>query len=247
MTVRSALPPDGGVAVGTFIKTPAPVIVEILGTTGLDFAVLDGEHAPLDLATLDLLLIGGRAAGLPLLVRLPHRQLHYVQAALDGGAVGIVAPRIDTVEQAAEIVAAARFHGGTRGYSGATRAAGFGTHAQAATLALGDAALVICQIESPQACANAAAIAACPGVGGLLIGRADLSVAMNEPNASAAPVMQAALAVVRTVRQAGKIAGMAIASAAERAHYQTAGVNWFVISTDQSMLRQAAQSAARQP
>ena len=59
--------------VGTFVKTGSAAQVEILGLAGLDFAILDAEHAPLDLPALDRMLLAGRATGLPCLVRLRGR------------------------------------------------------------------------------------------------------------------------------------------------------------------------------
>ena len=76
--------------VGTFIKTSSPHVVEVLGTTALDFAVLDAEHAPLDRAALDLMMLAGRAAGLPLLVRIPDRQPSTILSVLDIGAAGLL-------------------------------------------------------------------------------------------------------------------------------------------------------------
>ena len=38
---------------GIFIKTPAYEVVEILAYAGLDFGVLDAEHAPFDRGRLD--------------------------------------------------------------------------------------------------------------------------------------------------------------------------------------------------
>ena len=59
----------GELLVGTFVKTPAPHVVEILGHAGMDFAVVDQEHAPIDLGQMDMMALAARAAGLPLLSR----------------------------------------------------------------------------------------------------------------------------------------------------------------------------------
>ena len=72
--------------IGTFIKTPAPHIVEILGLTGLDFGVIDAEHGPFDRTSADLLMMAGRASGLPLLVRVPNADASTFLWALDIGA-----------------------------------------------------------------------------------------------------------------------------------------------------------------
>ena len=39
---------------GAFFKTPHPILVEVLARTGLDFLVIDAEHAPFDRAGIDL-------------------------------------------------------------------------------------------------------------------------------------------------------------------------------------------------
>ena len=232
------------IGVGTFVKTPAPQIVEILALCGLDFGVIDAEHAPFDRSMIDLMMLAGRASGLPLMVRVDAVGTQALQTALDAGAAGVVAPHVDTVEQARDLVSKARFRQGARGFSSATRASGYGTLSMAKALDAGDDALLICQIETPEAVAAAADIAALDGVGGLFVGRADLAVAMGAQGAGAAPVMAAAAEVTRIARAAGKIAGMAMGDAAECASFRRMGVNWFVVSADQSLLRRAAQDAA---
>ena len=59
----------GETLIGTFVKTPTPHVVEILGLAGLDFAVADQEHAPIGLAEMDMLSMAARTSGLPLLSR----------------------------------------------------------------------------------------------------------------------------------------------------------------------------------
>jgi 2-keto-3-deoxy-L-rhamnonate aldolase RhmA len=239
--MSSPIRPEGeSVAIGTFIKTASAQLVEVLGLSGLHFGVLDAEHAALDRSAIDLMLLAGRAAGLPLLLRPDSRESSLIQCALDCGAAGVVLPHVDSEEDARQAVARARYRHGTRGFSGSTRAAGYGAMPMADALAAGDATLVICQIESPEAVANAGAIARVEGVGGLLVGRADLAVAMGEGSASSAAVIEAAMTVARAARAAGKIAGMATGSAAECARFRAAGANWFIVSSDQGLLRQAA-------
>lgn len=240
--MRSARPAnEAAISVGTFIKTPALQVVELLGLSDLDFGVIDAEHAALDRGMVDLMLVAGRAAGLPLMVRVATLAVEPVQTALDAGAAGLLVPHVDTLDQARDAVAMARFRGGTRGFSSSTRAAGYGTQAMGQALDAGDAGLIICQIETPEAVAAAADIAALDGVDGLFVGRADLAVAMGAASAGAAPVMTAAAEVTRIARAAGKIAGMATGEGADCAAFRETGVNWFVVGADQSLLRRAAQ------
>jgi 2-keto-3-deoxy-L-rhamnonate aldolase RhmA len=230
--------------VGTFVKTASPHVIEILGHSGLDFAVLDAEHAPLDRAMLDLMMLAGRAANLPLLVRIPDNLPATFLSVLDMGAQGLLVPHVDTVAQAEAGVRQSRFRGGSRGYSSSPRFAGYGTLGMAKALTAGDQALVICQIESPQAVANAAAIAAVPGVDGLFIGRADLALAMGLEDAKHPDVLAAADRSIAAALAAGKLAGVFAGTAAERDRYAAQGVNWFVMGSDQSLLRDSAAAMA---
>lgn len=239
------LPTGADHHVGTFVKTTSPQVIEILGTSGLDFAVLDAEHAPFDRTALDLALLAGRAAGLPLLVRVPDRSASGMLSALDLGAAGVLVPHVDTAENAAEVVAHCRYVGGDRGYSTSPRAAGYGGFTMKQALAAGDRSLVVCQIESPVAVEHAARIAAVPGVGALFVGRADLALAMGLDSAQHPQVLAAAEAVVRASLGAGTPVGMVVGSAAERERYRALGVTWFIHGSDQSLLRQAAAAAAR--
>lgn len=230
--------------IGTFIKTPAPQIVEVLGLSGLDFAVLDAEHAPLDRATLDLMLLAGRAATLSLLVRVPDDRAVTLLHALDCGADGLIIPHVDTPEQAAAIVNRARFAGGERGFSNSPRFSRYGTTGIEEAMTLGDRAEIICQIESRQAVEQAAEIANVPGVAGLLVGRADLALSLGHVTLDHPDVVQATERTVRAAVDAGKFAGVVVGSSEEMPAFIAQGVSVLVVASDQSLLRAAARSNA---
>lgn len=239
------LPTGAAYHVGTFVKTTSPHVIEILGTSGLDFAVLDAEHAPYDRAALDLAMIAGRAAGLPLFVRVAERTAAGLLSVLDMGAAGVLVPHVDTEDDAREVVAHCRYVGGDRGYSSSPRAAGYGTLGMKQAIAHGDRNVVVCQVESVAAVENAARIAAVPGVGALFVGRADLALSMGLHDAQDPRVLDATRRVITVSLAAGTPVGMFVGSNAEREKYRALGVSWFVQGSDQSLLRQAAQAAAR--
>jgi 2-keto-3-deoxy-L-rhamnonate aldolase RhmA len=234
------LPAPGEVRIGTFVKTPAAQPIEILALAGLDFAVLDAEHAPWDRGTLDLALLAGRACGLPLFVRVPDRSAATLLSALDQGAAGVVVPHVDSVEDAREVVAHARYVGGSRGFSSSPRAAGYGTLGMAEAIRRGDGAAVFVQIESTRAVAAAADILAVPGVAGVLIGRADLALSMGLTSPADPRVAEATEQVMQAARAAGRIIGVAVGSHAEREQFVARGAQWIVQSSDHGLLRQAA-------
>ena len=237
-----------GVTTGTFIKTAHPQVVEVLGTTGLTFGVVDAEHAPFDRNTLDLLMLAGRAANLPLLVRIPDKAGPTILQVLDLGAAGLVVPHVNNADEARAIVARARYRGGERGFSGSPRFAGYGSMGMKAALTAGDKTVIMCQIESADGLANARAIAGVAGVDALFIGRADLALAMGHEDIRVDAVTQATRAIIAAARDAGKIAAMFVPNTAERDQFAAEGATCFVVGSDQSLMRQGAIAlAAKKP
>ena len=231
---------------GIFVKTASPQVIEVLGTTKLDFVCVDAEHAPFDRATLDLMVMAGRAANIAVFIRIAEVNPAIILSALDIGAAGLLVPHVDSAAQAREVVAMARYAGGTRGFSSSPRGAGYGSLGMKEALRVGDQAQVICQIESPQAVQEADAIAAVPGVGGLFVGRADLALAMGLDNPRDDSVLEATRHTLAAARKHGKLAGMHVAGNAERDQFAAMGADWFVVSSDQTLLRQAASAIAHQ-
>jgi flagellar motor switch protein FliM len=120
---------SGAPLAGTFMKTPAVDVLEVLILGGLDFVCLDAEHAPFDRAALNVLCAVARAADFPVLVRVPSGSAEQIGMALDAGAHGIVVPHVTDAATAERVARAARFGPGGRGYAGSTRWAGL-RHAQ---------------------------------------------------------------------------------------------------------------------
>jgi len=226
--------------VATFVKTDSPQVVEVLALSGLDYIVLDAEHAPLDRGMLDRQLGTACALKLPALVRIPDHRDATVLSVLDMGAQGIVVPHVDSAEQARKVIAAARFVGGRRGLSLSARFGGYGTRPRDEAVAEADRSLVVCQIESAAAVAAVELIAAVPGVGGLLIGRADLSMSLGV-DGPRHPAVLAAVERILSVAQAHRLpVVMAIGQDSEVAEFAAQGASSFVVGSDQSLLRQAA-------
>jgi 2-keto-3-deoxy-L-rhamnonate aldolase RhmA len=225
---------------GTFVKTTSPQIIEVLGTCGLDFAVVDAEHAPFDRAAIDLMVMAGRAANIPVVVRVPDDHHSTLLSTLDIGAAGVLVPHVDSAAQAAEIVRNTRFELGERGYSGSPRYAGYTSLGRPEAMKRGDQAIVLCQIESAAAVEACEAIAATLGVDGVFIGRSDLSLSMGETSVTAPSVVAATRRIIAAGVAAGKTVGMFVSSIAEAAGFAPLGANWFIVGSDQSILRKGA-------
>jgi 2-keto-3-deoxy-L-rhamnonate aldolase RhmA len=231
---------------GTFIKTPAVHVIEVAGAAGLDFVVVDQEHAPFDRVTVDSLILAGRAADIPVLVRVPGGDARDILPALDCGAQGVLVPHVDSAGKAEAVVAEARYRGGRRGFTNSSRAGrygGAGFHEHIATADAGTA--VLAMVEDVTALAILPAIMAVPGVDAFFIGRGDLACALGSDGTAAAPVVQATEQIAAAARAAGKAlcAHVDRADSPDVAWLRSLGVSAFIVASDQGLMRRAAMQA----
>lgn len=230
---------------GTFLKTPAIEMIEVLAKSGLDFLCLDQEHAPFDRARLDACLAVARALDFPILVRVPTAQPQDILQALDAGATGVVVPHVTDAATAAAVAKAARFGPGGRGYAGSTRWAGFATRPMAEVLAQArEETVVIAQIEDIDGVRNADAIAATAGIDGIFLGPADLSVAFGHDHQTSAELFQAIEAVGQAARTHGKTYMTWVADAAKAAEWRRYGFSMFFVASEHAWMLQGAKAVA---
>ena len=232
-TVRSGRP-----LLGVFIKTASHQVVELISLTGLDFAIIDAEHAPFDLATLDRMALAGRAGGLPLLIRPPTAEPGFIGQCLDLGLGGIVAPHIDSPAAAESLVGAVRYDRGHRGFSPSTRAGGFGApDARAYREAADSANSVWCQIEDAAALGRLEAICGVDEVDCLFVGRADLAASLGVDRQDDPAVVSAVRTVAAVGRRHGRATGIFIGAPTEIPALRTLGYSVFVCGADQGWLK----------
>lgn len=227
---------------GTFLKTPAYELVEILAMSGLDFLCLDGEHAPFDRARLDACLAIARALDFPCLVRLPEGTPAQILMALDSGATGVVIPHCYSVEKAESVAKAARFGHGGRGYAGSTRWAGYATRKMPDVLGLNDDTVVLGQIEEPEGVEAVEGIAAVEGIDGVFVGPADLAVCYGQTDMNAPPVRAAMGRVGAAAKANGKSAVTFAADAGTLDALTALGINMMFFASEHSWVLQGARA-----
>ena len=229
--------------VGTFIKTPTTHATEILGLAGFDFVVIDEEHAPFDRAQTDMILLAARAVSIAGLVRVPSLSPSSILSVLDCGAEGVLVPHIDSPEKARELVAACRYRGGIRGFSPSSRAASYGKIPTWQQVDAADAAVAaIAMIEDPTGVESIEAIAEVEGLDGFFIGRGDLTVAYGAPDRKAPVICEAVTRILAAARRTGKSVCVMTDSSAEASEFTAQGVSSFIVSSDQGLMKKAAQS-----
>lgn len=140
---------------GTWVKLPTVESVELMALAGFDFVVIDLEHSPMTLESAATLIAVARGRGTCPLVRVPDHSPAWIQRCLDAGASGILAPHVDTVDQARSVARSARFEpAGTRGVGPTSRAGDWGLRPLDDYLASGIDTTVMTQVESDLAVRN---------------------------------------------------------------------------------------------
>jgi len=237
----------GETIVGTFVKTPSPIVVEVLGLTELDCLCLDAEHAPFDRAAIDACLMAARAAGIEVLVRVPSAAPEHILNALDCGATGVVIPHVRSAEEARTAVRLSHYGSGGRGYAGSSRAASYTTKPMTEHLAASaERTMVVLQIEDPEAIDAIDEIAAVHGVDALFVGRVDLTVAYGVTNQDDPQVVAAVERVCAAGVRHGRRTGMFVARVADVPIWADRGASLFLLGSDHGFVLAGAAALVAQ-
>jgi len=183
----------------------------LAAASGHDWLFIDMEHGAHSVQEATQICIAAIPTGITPIVRICAGALDEGTRCLDNGALGVIVPHVDTVEQARAIAHAFRYPPlGHRSWGGPPAAYGFMAPGNAeAQAALNDTVLVVAMIESPQAVANAREIAAVEGIDALLIGTSDLTAELGISGQIAhAKVAEAYETVGAACKQHGKALGM---------------------------------------
>jgi 4-hydroxy-2-oxoheptanedioate aldolase len=155
-----------------------PFTAEIMAAQGFDSITIDMQHGALDYSNLLPMFQAMRASGATLMARVPWNEPGIIMKALDAGAYGIICPMVNSAEEAARFVSYLRYPPlGQRSF-GPTRVA-FAAGANYATEA-NDNMLAFAMIETAEGMANLDAIAATPGLDGIYVGPADLTLSLTQ-------------------------------------------------------------------
>jgi 2-keto-3-deoxy-L-rhamnonate aldolase RhmA len=166
---------DGDSVVGHWLSVGHPAVAEVCAREA-DFAVVDTEHAPTDLADVANVARAVESTGdAALLARVADNDPVRIKRVLDTGVSGVLVPMVESAEEARRAVEAARYPPeGVRGIAG-SRANDYGRNLGAQVDGDEGTPAVVLQIETDEAVAAASEIAAVEGVDALLVGPADLS------------------------------------------------------------------------
>ncbi|MEO8540379.1 MAG: aldolase/citrate lyase family protein [bacterium] len=231
----------GEVTFGSWLSIPSSFSAEVMAHQGFDWVCIDMQHGVIDYqVALTMLQAIGTTDTIPI-VRVPWNEPGIIGKVLDAGALGVIIPMVNSVEEAQQAVAACRyFPQGSRSF-GPTRASYYaGTdYFQGAN----DQVACIPMIETKQAVDRLDDILAVPGIDAVYVGPADLSITYGLPPgmANAGAFEDARVLIAKKCAEHGVTAGIhANASLAEK--HIAAGYRMITISGDAVAIPVQAQA-----
>ncbi|GAA4430926.1 4-hydroxy-2-oxoheptanedioate aldolase [Georgenia halophila] len=231
---------------GGWVCSGSPIAAEIMAGAGLDWLLVDMEHAPNGLeSTLAQL---HAISGYPVtpMVRVPAGETVVVKQVLDLGAQNILVPMVSTPEQARDVAAMAQYPlAGRRGVGSALARSARWNRVEGYLRGAADHVSVFVQVETEDGIRNARDIAAVDGIDGVFVGPSDLAASMGLIGQQTHPdVVAAATGAMAEISAAGKPAGVNAFDPTAAQQYADAGARFVLVGADVALLARGAEQLA---
>lgn len=235
--------------IGLWVGTASAYTTEICATTGYDWLLLDGEHAPtsVSLVLSQLQALAAYPEVAPV-VRPAWNDPVLFKQLLDIGAQSFLVPMIQTAAEAKAAVRALKYPPeGTRGVGTAlARAAKWGAVPDYLQKANEEICL-LCQVETSEGLKQLDEILQVDGVDGVFIGPADLAASMGHLGNPAHPEVVTAIdSAIEKILAAGKAPGILQTHVETAQRYLSMGALFVAVGLDTVLLRQSAQNLLSQ-
>jgi 4-hydroxy-2-oxoheptanedioate aldolase len=233
----------GGQTIGAWLSLANTHVAEMFTHAGFDWLVVDLQHGLLDYGDLRHMLPAISTTDTTPIVRVAANDPAQIMKVLDAGAMGVIAPMVNSRAEAEAAVAACLYPpAGGRSF-GPLRAALYGGANYAAEA--NDQIACIAMIETAEGLENLEAIVATPGLAGIYIGPADLALALGLP-AVGDTDHPAHLAAVRRIRDACQAARLPVGIHTSGLDYTRRrladGFKFVTLGSDAGFMMQAARA-----
>lgn len=233
----------GKVCFGTWVSFTDPCLTELLGGSGFDFLLMDPEHSPMNIETIQLNIMATKGSDTVPIIRMAWNDPVLIKFVLDAGAGGVLAPMVCSADEARRAVAACKYPpAGIRGF-GPRRPSNYSRIAAEEYIKRANEDLVILvQIEHIKGVENIKEILAVPGLCGIFIGANDLSGSMGLLGQPGHPkVVNAIDTILAEAKKAGIPAGLCLPAPEEAQDWVNRGVQFMTLSEDMEFLTKGSQ------
>ncbi len=246
-TLRDRLADATRPLAGMWVCSGSAVIAEICAGAGLDWILIDTEHAPngLESTLAQLQAVAGYPASTPV-VRTPGDDAVLIKQVLDLGAQNLLVPMISSAAQARAAVAATRYPPrGIRGVGSALARSARWNRVDGYLVDAAEHVSVFVQVETVEGVDAAAEIAAVEGVDGVFVGPSDLAASMGLLGQQTHPdVTAAVLRAFAAVTGAGKPVGVNAFDPTAAQAYVEAGADFVLVGADVALLARGSEALA---
>ncbi len=232
------------VQIGCWMSLGEMITSEVMGTTGFDWLMLDGEHNPYDIKAMRNCLTALQGSPSSIGVRVPSGETWLIKQVLDCGAQTVLVPMVESAEQARQLVRDVRYPpNGVRGVGyTTTRAARFGEIADYGQTA-DDQVCLLVQVENRAGLAALDDILAVDGIDGVFIGPADLAADLGHLGDLMHEEVQTAVSdALKRIAASDKAPGVLATSDVMIERMIEAGARFIAVGLDTILLRQSAMA-----
>jgi 4-hydroxy-2-oxoheptanedioate aldolase len=235
-----------GEALCGWVTVNEPAVADWLAREAFDAVALDMQHGAIDFDGAMRSILSVALAGKPTIVRVPVGEFALASQLLDAGACGILAPMINSGEDARRLVDFVKYPPlGQRSWGPRTALPLSGLDATAYLNAANAMTQAIAMIETRAALDALDDILAVDGVDGVFVGPSDLSIALSggatlEPRGAA--LMTEARRIAERAKAHGKFAAMFCFDGADARAMLALGYRLCTIASDHALIRAAARS-----
>ena len=225
----------GGKSVyGPFMKSGDAAFVETTGYAGFEFAILDMEHGPVSLETMQNNIRAAQIAGMLPIIRVRDHLPESVSQALDIGAGGVQIPQITNEKEAKAAVHAAKYYPeGERGVCRFVRAANYSSMERNIYFKRANETILVLQLEGKEAIENLDEILDVSGYDILFVGPYDLSQSLGVPGDVTNPlVIQQIQNIVIKARKRNIVVGTFLDKLDDLDLWKKLGLQYFCYSVD---------------
>ena len=233
-----------GPVFGPFSKTSDPAIVETLGHAGFDFIILDMEHGPNSVETVQDLIRAAQIVRMAPIVRIPSGDYEMIGKALDVGAAGVQVPQISSARDVQTAIEHAKFAPlGMRGVCRYVRAAEYSSMDKAEYFRRANETILIIQIEGQEALDNLDEILAVDGIDIVFVGPYDLSQSLGVPGEVEHPlVIEKMRQIVEACLDKNVFVGNFTETLAQTEMWVKQGLRYMSYSVDVGILYEAGKA-----
>ena len=236
-------------AIGSFVALSDPGIVEIMGASGFDFAIIDTEHSPLTDREVEAHIRACEAAGITPFVRLRDERPETIFHALDAGAMGVVIPHYGLIQSEDSLRVTKYPPEGIRPVCWGVRAADYGVQDFSDyAVQANEEIMTIGLVEDAEVCERLDEVLERPGVDLIMPGPGDLASSFGVPGKIDDPRVVAVIdqIVEAAQRCEGLDVCMYVTKAEDVAKWTARGVRSFVCSGDRKMISELYVNLAKE-